>query len=718
MEKSFNQAALELIKSTIIIDNDSRAYIYPDINQQLDQKIRKQINLNDDEIILYVYDLNFFANGTAGGYIKDITKGFFIGGTLGIASLFTSNTQYFFAITTYGMYYIPNSEIHASFFVSWEDIENAEPCGDGIVIYVEDGSYYHIVDMNSEITGVHNSISSIEFTNLIHQICNLRNHDSQTANDIIDSWFDLVNHNLSIESVLQFSDDLKKRLNEIDDESESYMTYLTILEILVLCYNILADKMEGQSQAEMIKRANFYINKYLEEEEEIQGTSLFNNMYMLFADIYILKANIMYLSNNSSPYAILQTFYKGYIRRDGTSLLNNEYVLNYRSEYLSEYINSFTSIPYNNRKFLVIDSSLSYLDSDAFKILPKADLPKDIKFPLGHPQELELYICHPYIQDYYIPYETSEFELFKDRMDELRYVLQTMGATRITIQDCNSSEQELSQNSHINVEGHINAKINSGGVNVDIEKEKRSYEQLRREYGTESTYRPTKKPYIPDGLLWYHHEPSWQRLFQERMAGLEKHSITISSTSSIKTDRKQTAKIKADFKALILKVDANLEIEIEEMFEHKYSAEWRLNVEFAPLKTLTDVQETEATVISSQKNSSVHSLEEAKTKYLEEIRFCLNDDGEIDEKERKMLDQIRIKLGIDESIAKELEMTAQISQYTMEEQKYCDTVREYLADGMLTDKDLRLLARLADNLDISEKKADELRKLTIKQYSN
>lgn len=372
---------------------------------------------------------------------------------------------------------------------------------------------------------------------------------------------------------------------------------------------------------------------------------------------------------------------------------------------------NFLSMPPRKRQFLVIDDSLSYLESQTIIVLPQ-ELPETIHFPMGHPQEHVLYIKHPFIDDYYIPYETSEFELFKDKMDELRRVLQAMGATHITISDTKNLENSNSRKTHTNVDTNISAKINSLKGNADLSRKESSYESLLNEYGTESTYTPTKKPYIPDGLVWYPNESSWQRLFEERKDGLAHYKLTISSKSSTSLTRMQEQKIKTDFKALILHIDASLEHEATETFEQNASATWELEIDFAPLEQLIDDSGNEekpsVTKIpeNTPSNNNCETADEAA--YLEEVKFCLEDDGQIDEKERRMLERIRIKYDIDKSRAEELERT--LIQGTAEEEEFRTAVREYLEDGELTEKDNALLARLANRLGITPERAEELKK--------
>ena len=193
--------------------------------------------------------------------------------------------------------------------------------------------------------------------------------------------------------------------------------------------------------------------------------------------------------------------------------------------------------------------------------------------------------------------------------------------------------------------------------------------------------------------------------------------------------------LKADFTNLLTAANMSANYDLKKMFSSEESITWRLDVEFAPLDTLTEVPESSesATVVIEKKQEDYNEqhiqqcevnatiainqdLPENEQRYLEELQFCLEDDGKIDEKERRILERIRLKYGISEKRAKELETTASNIAQTEEEIEYCSAVKESLADGELTEKDLCLLARLAINLDISSERADELRCKTIKQY--
>ena len=118
------------------------------------------------------------------------------------------------------------------------------------------------------------------------------------------------------------------------------------------------------------------------------------------------------------------------------------------------------------------------------------------------------------------------------------------------------------------------------------------------------------------------------------------------------------------------------------------------------------------------KKSSIHSSSSASVtseeqEYLEEIRACLDNDGEITSRERRLLDRLRKSLGITEARAKELE--ASVNSMSDEEKEYQEELKACLEDGTISDRERRLLDRLRKSLGISEERAKAIEDRLLKQ---
>ena len=118
------------------------------------------------------------------------------------------------------------------------------------------------------------------------------------------------------------------------------------------------------------------------------------------------------------------------------------------------------------------------------------------------------------------------------------------------------------------------------------------------------------------------------------------------------------------------------------------------------------------------KKSSIHSSSSASVtseeqEYLEEIRACLDNDGEITSRERRLLDRLRKSLGITEARAKELETS--VNNMSDDEKEYQEELKACLEEGTISDRERRLLDRLRKSLGISEERAKAIEDRLLKQ---
>ena len=118
------------------------------------------------------------------------------------------------------------------------------------------------------------------------------------------------------------------------------------------------------------------------------------------------------------------------------------------------------------------------------------------------------------------------------------------------------------------------------------------------------------------------------------------------------------------------------------------------------------------------KKSSIHSSSSASVtseeqEYLEEIRACLDNDGEISSRERRLLDRLRKSLGITEARAKELETS--VNNMSDDEKEYQEELKACLEDGTISDRERRLLDRLRKSLGISEERAKAIEDRLLKK---
>ena len=111
-------------------------------------------------------------------------------------------------------------------------------------------------------------------------------------------------------------------------------------------------------------------------------------------------------------------------------------------------------------------------------------------------------------------------------------------------------------------------------------------------------------------------------------------------------------------------------------------------------------------------NVSGTSISANEQEYIDEYKSCMEDGG-ISDKEQRLLSRLAKSLGISKQGIIELEKLCSQPSLSEEENEY---ITEYLTcydDGEMSDKEQRLLSRLAKSLGISAARAKELESIAL-----
>ena len=570
--------------------------------------------------------------------------------------------------------------------------------------------------------------------------------NSNEYEDILPHWFGIPEEKFEILTSIinkiadNFQDKEKEDWEKIMEVygDEKFDETLELIEDYVLKYSndyvvqwIKAECLKGkklyQDAFKTINHAlekfeNDYKNNLLDETLEDEDATLedidqlledneIEISYQDATDLLRTKAEIQYyLSDYYQALQNLKLAQKHAVEHDDKKALSEDIDIAYKA-----FKENFFEQDYSKRKVIITDAKLHDLSTNAFKVLLKEELP-DLQFPIGHPVEKELYVGHPYNNKIYIPISTLEEALFMDRFQEFSYFLQSLGATKISIE--NKRGKAVEQMDNIGAETNASAELGKAGISIasaetnrtassNTDQSQNSYKHVSRE----QVFSPTKKPFLPKNLVWYHHEPSWQRLHEQRVNGnLLVHNEIISTEQHQAISQNEKRSLQQSLQYYVSNANVSHSIDTSHMFTEKETTEWVIHVEFAPINELTDN-------VSETKSNTENQLDisENEQKYIEEIKFSIEDDGQIDEDERRMLERKRQKYEISEERALELEKSLVPSNdLTTEELEYIEELKECATDGKISDGDRRILTRLANKLGISEERAEELENLAFK----
>lgn len=398
------------------------------------------------------------------------------------------------------------------------------------------------------------------------------------------------------------------------------------------------------------------------------------------------------------------------------------------------YVENFLTIPYNERKVLMPVKEYVDLHQDRVSVIRMDNLPA-IKFPMGHPIANQLYVGHPLIPSKYIPFENYQLELVQDKVREFCMLAQSLGATEISIECLNSSSSNEMGSNQQNISGEAGNRLLKGKGEYHQDRSRQMIDELSHFICIHQTFTPCNKPSIPENMVWYDDEPSWQRLVSQRLSGgLTSHEERIETKKSQMVEGRELTELKAEVNSLYVDMNMSISEEEEAKFTQQENAVLAIKVKFAPINQLTGTviesninlggtvkekvnalgkfaKKMSSNIVDTiKRNTSLTSSEE---EYLKEFKDILAD-GEISSRERRLLEKIRIQLGISEDRSAELENSLSTSTLTPEEQEYFDEYQELIADGNISDRDQRFLDKLKKANDISEERAKEIEKMCSK----
>ena len=142
--------------------------------------------------------------------------------------------------------------------------------------------------------------------------------------------------------------------------------------------------------------------------------------------------------------------------------------------------------------------------------------------------------------------------------------------------------------------------------------------------------------------------------------------------------------------------------EEEKQLKEETETIWRVSVKFRSKKLLQEKSQSRNTISST--------LTDTEKEFLNEVRFCIEDDGVIDNSEQIFLNKTREKFGLTEERAKELQESLLKPQFTENEKEYINALSELMTDGQIPESAQRIVERFRNLYEIDEQRANEIEK--------
>ena len=365
--------------------------------------------------------------------------------------------------------------------------------------------------------------------------------------------------------------------------------------------------------------------------------------------------------------------------------------------------NYVLKVPYKERKYIMLveDSKIKNCAVSGITIFNSSNVPNCINFYENMALNNELYVGHPYNPSVYIPYNQAEDILFQDKIQEFCYILQQLGAEEITItslkgrkiNEINNKKEELEVAANAGRFGNASLNIDSSTSNL---MDRTSHEQ----YDVKYVYDPIDMPKVPSETIWYQNQPKWQRIALSRIEGNTLECTECISSKSISfTSSSEKEDIKAKLKVLMANIEGRSYEEEEKQLREETETIWRVSVKFRSKKLLQKDTLPQPNSVTAHTNN--------EDEFLNEVRFCLDNDGIIDSEEQVYLDKVSKKLGLTQTKAQELQNSLISPQLTDNEKKYIEAISERTIDGKIPPSQ-RIVERYRNLYGVSSQRAEEL----------
>ncbi|MDH6155944.1 MULTISPECIES: hypothetical protein [unclassified Janthinobacterium] len=141
---------------------------------------------------------------------------------------------------------------------------------------------------------------------------------------------------------------------------------------------------------------------------------------------------------------------------------------------------------------------------------------QSIQFPPGHPRQQTLYVAHPAKPSVYYTTATFHRMAFEHKFSEAIMLLMSLGAKTITVEHVRGWSREFS------------AKISTPLAGAEVDASLGQSAKSGHSLVFEAKLKNDSLPSIPEDLVWFQHEPTWQAVAQGRMKfGLSKFSLSV-----------------------------------------------------------------------------------------------------------------------------------------------------------------------------------------------
>lgn len=263
-----------------------------------------------------------------------------------------------------------------------------------------------------------------------------------------------------------------------------------------------------------------------------------------------------------------------------------------------------------------------------------------LRFQPGHPRMGVTYIQHPLRTNTYYDVDSFHANLLASKHGELMYLLQCLGAKRVSLKVNHSVTEEQRQRLATQQGFGADGILFGGSFQRDTQAESGSTAALYQKLGESAEFTGNVEPHIPDDLIFFPHEEQWQRLAQTALQrGYRKTHVVLEYRQDYAINERYLSHIEAQLRILFRDFDLNLKKDFTSEVKRITSTTWEYEVDFGD-------PGAQACPAASAGAAPEDDMARKEALFLKRARRFAKNDGEIDEKEQAQLEKLAEELGI------------------------------------------------------------------------
>lgn len=275
-------------------------------------------------------------------------------------------------------------------------------------------------------------------------------------------------------------------------------------------------------------------------------------------------------------------------------------------------------------------------------------------FQPGHPQNGCTYVQHPFTKNVYFEVNSFHDSMRERKQNELLRILESLGAYSAHVEVRHGHEVRMNCAHEL----HTGTSVNLGTDGSEVSQSSTSEQQTTLEMSQRATkdwsFNPPDKPSLPDDLVFYPTEETWQQLARSVLrGGLKRAQVDLEYKTEYGITEKHLSDVATSVKTLLPLFDMNLKQQFSSDLRQLTTTQWHYVVTF----------ENEAGERAGAKNDPilpVNPLQQSVDRHKAEALFAkrakryAQSEGHINAEQRADLEALAAKYGIDEFRMEEL----------------------------------------------------------------